>query len=166
MKRHVNYCLFVFISIALVISASQILAYLQKKSGLENQLVVASVEPVIHQTNNQITVTNIGNVDIYLRIHCSVYQENSDQSLTIIDEKTMMDFIVLKDEWMKLGQIYYYQKPIEPGEVVEFATLKGNLLPDMQLDIFAESIQQKPAKAVKEAWQIDVDENDRLMIKK
>ena len=145
-------------------TTSQTMAYLQKKSDLGNHLVVATVEPLISQSNNQIMVTNTGNVVVYLRVHCALYQENSDQSLTLESGQVLSNVIDLQANWTKVGQIYYYKQPVARGKELRFATISKNLPQEMQLDVYAESIQQNPTKAVTEAWGITVDERGELIV--
>ncbi|MGY3724972.1 hypothetical protein [Granulicatella balaenopterae] len=145
-------------------TTSQTIAYLQKKSDLGNHLVVATVEPLVSQNNNQIMVKNTGNVAVYLRVHCALYQENSDQSLTLEPGQQMKEFINLEDDWILDGQIYYYKQPVAPGKELRFATISKNLPQEMQLDVYAESIQQNPSKAITEAWGITVDESGELIV--
>lgn len=164
MKRNLRYFLLALLSIALIATAFQTIAYLQKKSDIANQLDIATVEPLISRNNKEIIVTNTGNVAVYLRVHCALYQENSDQSLTLEPGRKLENIIDLQEDWKKVGQIYYYKKPVAPDVELRFATITSNLPQEMQLDVFAESIQQNPSQAVTEAWGITVDESGELIV--
>lgn len=75
----------------------------------------------------------------------------------------------LGEDWLKVGDIYYYTKPVAPGSsTTEMLDEIKVAVPDgstarCYIDVRAEAIQAEPTSVVEAAWKdIDVDENGNL----
>ena len=71
------------------------------------------------------------------------------------------------EDWSKIGDYYYYAKPIEAGEItsdlIDSITLETDTDGNRQvLEVIAESIQSNPKEAVTEAWGVSVDSNGSI----
>lgn len=147
-------------------------AYLTGMFGLTNTFTQGSVVPSVEETfdgtvKKNVFVQNKGNVPIYVRCRIFLYRELGDQSVDMEGLKEGTDYTMqypktLNESWLSIGDIYYYKKPLKPGEKTE------NLIDQCELkreglvvDISAQAIQAEPKKAVQEAWKEVRVGNDR-----
>ena len=115
--------------------------------------VGAEIEEVF--TNNaksSITVRNTGNSPAYVRVRLVTYWQDANGNILVKDQQPSTSFTP-STEWQKIGNYYYYTKPVSGG------TATGNLLKDsieleenQVIDVIAEVVQATPDDAVKNLW--------------
>lgn len=167
-KKIIIFCL----AALLLLSVSFTIAYLQLRSGLNNQFTVATVEPEIVETFNDgqvksnVKVKNNGNVPVYVRCKVVVYFETKAGNISATVPKPNTDYSIkwgdnFNTDWFQVGDIYYYNKPLNPNdsssELINRCTTSSNK--KLVVDISAQSIQADPSSAVADAWK-DVSVTD------
>ena len=77
---------------------------------------------------------------------------------------------LLNNGWFLVGDIYYYEEAIDPGESTPvlmdtiIVTLPDGSTAQCHIDVHVEAIQAEPAAAVEDAWKdVDVDANGKLV---
>lgn len=183
------------ISIALllltVIIAGVTIAYLQSKGNLTNQFDVGKVSAEIEenfdgQVKSNVRVTNTGNMPVYVRCNLSVYYETSKGKEQDSEAETKTDNISInvpeqgedytlefpdgfKDNWLEIDGIYYYRKPLQNGESVQFIKnckeVKKKDGEKLVVDISTQSIQAEPERAVSDAWKKVVVDSETKELK-
>lgn len=167
MKRKITWLALICVAVFLA-SIGSAGAYMRKQTEVKQNLFAASVvdcEVKEIFTNNQkekITVQNTGNIDAYIRLRFVTYW--IDANGEILFEATP-PLAVSHDtsKWTKIDDIYYYHKPVEPGEktadlladssVITLSTKDGKR---QVVEVFAEAIQSEPQDAMKESWGVIV----------
>ena len=110
------------LALILCVALGGTVAWLTHQASITNTMVPGSVpvdisESISGNTKNQITLTNKGNVQAYLRV--AVISNALDTDENIIPG-TSSDSIIPNANWQRLGDGYYYYKGIvEPGQSVE-----------------------------------------------
>lgn len=161
----------------LLLSISFTLAYLQLQSELNNRFNIGTVTPEIIETFNNniksdVAVKNNGNVSVYVRCKVIFYFETNAGNISSLIPKESLDYNIqwgnkFKEDWIQIGDIYYYKKPLQAGEQTSNLIEKCTSLNNKKLvvDISAQSIQVKPEAAVNEAWtDVMVTTNGNLQI--
>lgn len=116
-RKKVNKYFLVTLSLILLIglAAGTTIAFLIAEGGsVENSFTPGVVEC---RVNDGYTVTNMGNVDAYIRVAVVVNWENSAGEINGIAPKegTDKDYTLsLGSDWEKYGDYYYYQKVVTP----------------------------------------------------
>lgn len=164
----------IFILMAIILSVGSIISYLSDNStDLENVFVPGVVTCKVNEsfdgsTKSNVTVSNTGNVDAYMRAAIIInWCDNSGmiygEASPTIDE----DYeIVIGDEWYKGADGYYYYNDIvAPGEdtpilikeckEIKEMTPKGHYL---SVDIISSAVQADPNKTF-ETWGIELPVN-------
>ena len=112
-------------------------------------------------TKSNVNVTNTGNIDAYIRVKLVAYRVNKDNQH--IGGEAEIPTFKPGDGWVKSGDYYYYTLPVAAnggtpanpliGEsgiaLTEYTDADGG---KQVVEVMAEAIQSKPAKAVGEAW--------------
>lgn len=110
-----------------------------------------------------VNVKNTGDAEAYIRVKLVTYRTN-DQGQHIGGVAELPSF-TLGENWVEYGGYYYYTLPVAAGEKPA-ANLTDNITltagyndadgGHQSIDVMAEAIQSKPAKAVGEAWNVSI----------
>ena len=116
------------------------------------------------KTKTSITVTNTGNIDVYIRVQMTTHWV--DEKNTIIGEFASMPDFDYDEQWLKKDNTYYYKVPIRSKTktvellkspiVLESKEVEGKML-HQEIDVFAEAIQSVPQEAVTTSWNVILD---------
>ena len=115
-------------------------------------------------TKSNVTVTNTGNTDAYMRAAVVVnwVDANGNVCATVPSQCTYS--IDYGAGWKDIGGYYYYTHAVESGgtttELIESAA-PGAAVPDgyfLKITILASAVQANPAQAVEEAWEVTVSQ--------
>lgn len=110
-----------------------------------------------------VNVKNTGDAEAYIRVKLVTYRTN-DQGQHIGGVAELPEF-TLGANWVEYGGYYYYTLPVAAGEkpaanltdsitlTAEYNDADGG---HQSIDVMAEAIQSKPAKAVGEAWNVSI----------
>lgn len=130
---------------------------------------------------SDVAVTNNSDVPIYVRVRFVTYWEklgedgkgtgeivadvNGENPPLPFDEGSTTKPGTVPADWLKIGDYFYYTKPVEPGTKTETLFNKFPLVIDEEnnrqqvLEVFAEGIQSLPVEAVESVWP-DVEVKD------
>ena len=173
MKKKRN--LIIILSILLLITVSTTIAFLSKKSTIDNNFILGTVSTQVDETfeNNvkeDVSIKNTGNVDSYIRAFILIsYKDedgviltdtpilNTDYSMTISNSTNWI--------YSNTDGFYYYKLPVEPNNntdilIDECRKLQSHNGKILNVDIITESIQATPADAVEEAWGVSITNNE------
>lgn len=151
-----------------------VIAYMFRQTQVEeNNFIPAQVSCRVNEktTDNvdqktEITVTNTGNIDAYIRVRFVSYwvRPGEGGSWEIAPKASKMPAITLAEGWIQGPQdTYYFTTPVAPGADT------GNLLATPMVlavedncyqvvEVFAEAIQSLPEKAVENSWHVTVSD--------
>ena len=110
-----------------------------------------------------VNVKNTGDAEAYIRVKLVTYRTN-DQGQHIGGVAELPEF-TLGANWVEYGGYYYYTLPVAAGEkpaanLTDSITLTAGYNDadggHQSIDVMAEAIQSKPAKAVGEAWNVSI----------
>lgn len=161
-------------SLLLILSAAAgtTLSYLiDGTSQVENTFQPASAKVEIdesfdHQTKSNITITNDGDIPVYIRATLVMYWIDS-KGVIVEPEECSYSTPDIDDNWITVGKIYYYPESVEPGEEVKLlesgTSITAHISPKNAdyrfiVEVLTEAIQAEPAAAVEDAWK-DVSVN-------
>ena len=161
---------------ALLMSIGSVGAYMRKQTEMvQNVFVPAEVSCVVNETfednkKNNITITNTGNIEAYLRLRLVTYWVDSNGNIMFESSPPIYINDKVSDCWIKSGDTYYYEKPVGPGESTE-NLLKGGESIELGgyngnhqvVEVFAEAIQSKPTEAVTSAWSVILDSDGNII---
>ena len=113
-----------------------------------------------------INVKNTSDIEAYLRVKLVSYRVNdADPPQHIGGEAPINDFNLGAD-WVKIGDYYYYTKPVAANGGVPATPLTTSLELTSSyndadggrqvIEVMAEAIQSEPAEAVGEAWGVTI----------
>ncbi len=112
-----------------------------------------------------IAVKNTSNIHAYIRVCLVSYWV--DEEGNVLPKTSEMPEIEFKEGWIKREgeHVYYYKSPVAPNlsteELLENPiTVQGLNAEDgsiQVINVFAEAIQAKPAKAVEESWKVTIE---------
>ena len=123
---------------------------------------------------------------VYVRCNLSVYYETSKGKEQDSEAETKTDNISInvpeqgedytlefpdgfKDNWLEIDGIYYYRKPLQNGESVQFIKnckeVKKKDGEKLVVDISTQSIQAEPERAVSDAWKKVVVDSETKELK-
>lgn len=160
--------------IALLSCIGSVFAYMFKKTEVvPNEFVPATVSCVVEEKFNDnvkdnkktsIQIRNTSNIEAYLRLYLVTYWIDEGGNI-LYDEPADLYVNYDTNDWLKSGDIYYYKKPVKPGEPNNITTnlLNENayiaLVKDSDgnrqvVEVFAEAIQSEPTDAVTSAWNV------------
>ena len=143
------------------------MAYLVLTNSIENEFVIGEVKTEIKNetTNENIYIQNTGNVSIYIRAYITIELEDENQNVLATTPNENTDYNISinnTSNWLKAEDgYYYYQNIVNPNEntdifINDFIKLKNNV----NLNITVQSIQANPKKAVEEAWNVNIINNE------
>ena len=143
--------------LAAVIFTGASFSFLKMNSGpVQNTFSKGTVGAEIAEvfTNNvksSITVKNTGDSPAYVRVRLVSYWQNSDGTIAAQSSPTIS--ITIASDWKRLGEYYYYTKPVSGDSVT--SNLLGDsiqLAENQVIDVIAEVVQATPDEAVKNLW--------------
>lgn len=129
--------------------------------SITNTFLPTDVTSEIHEEFNpdktvktSAVVENTGNVPAYIRVAVVANSLDSDGNITgaaDVSEK------LAASGWTKVGDYYYYNGVVQPGDKTANLLSDGIDLKDIQVTILASAIQAEPANAVAHAWGVQFD---------
>lgn len=112
---------------------------------------------------SSIIVQNTGTATSYVRVKL-VMNWVSEDGKTISGEPVNIEVKYDNTKWLEQGDIYYYTKPVAPGDSTENLLEKPIVEPGdkpdgcrLEVTVLAESIQAAPDTAVQQSWDVHVD---------
>lgn len=170
-RKNIEITLMVIMLYALVVGYSTSLAFITRESSITNNFVIGTITPSIEEdfTNNikrNVYISNVGNSPSYVRV-AILY------SFTDLDGKVLFDPPVVNTDyavsfsnssnWLSSTDGYYYYKYIldenDSTDILinEIRTLRTFADKKFNADILVESVQVSPDSAVREAWNVNVN---------
>ena len=158
----------------------------EKKNEFTYGRVTSSVNETFEEefgdpVKRNVSLRNTGNTPAYLRALLVVTWKDENgvvfYALPVEDEDYEIDVTlakhwILKDEGF--GSYIYYRYPVDPGESTPelidmvrqntHATAPENGTYKLSVEIVVDAVQAYPADAVKEAWNVDVNEDGTLEV--
>ena len=141
-----------------------------KTAKVENSFTPAQVSIVVNETfsngiKENVSVTNTGKENdpaVYVRVKLLAYWYEQDSDHVAAKSAWTPSFTPGAD-WIKIGDCYYYKKPVEATDSTSDLISSITLIEDggarQVLEVVAEAIQSNPAAAAIESWGIAVDAN-------
>lgn len=122
-----------------------------------------------------VNVKNTGDTEVYVRVKLVSYRTDIDGNH--IGGETTLPSFTLGADWVKIGDYYYYTKPVAPDKTPETNLTNEIILHGLyedadggyqSIDVVAEAIQSTPEAAVKDAWGdvFSIDANGNLVVPK
>lgn len=167
-----------------------VIAWLTTSNQVENQFEIGTVEPGVNEdgpdeddpfepgvdtVKQNVSVTNKGNVPIYVRAQVNIYWQNAAGNQLWEQPEEETDYTLegdlpANDSWTKGSDgFYYWTSPLDAGATTEnlidsLKWITANSYDDRQLvcDIAVQGIQADPADAVKEAWGVAIANDGTL----
>ena len=110
-----------------------------------------------------VTVTNTGNVDAFIRAAIIVTWKSGNDIVATVPENDI-DYKITglenNTKWTKVGDYYYYNEKVSPGETTSNLFDSCKVLTDMgytlSVEIPADAIQSTPANAVESSWHVSI----------
>lgn len=147
-------------------------AYLIIKNSVKNDFVMGEVNPEIistysseNQMEEDVYVKNAGNVPIYLRVAVIISWIDNDGKILETKPEQDIDYSInfsASTNWLKSDEGYYYYKNIlQVNEntdmlIEECTQIKEYDDKTLEISVATQAIQAEPAKAIEEAWNVDV----------
>lgn len=167
-RRHTNrqksktLTLIIAVALLAAVMISGTIAWLEASSDLvSNALKPANVtnevtEVIDGNYKKSVKITNTANIPTFIRVAVVANTIDEDGNITgalDVSDKLKAD----ADNWLKIGDYYYYTKPVPKGGLTE-ELLSGDIdLTGNQVVIVSENIQADPAKAATEAWGVKIE---------
>lgn len=164
----------VLLTVAIMASVNATYAYLfTKTNSAENKFVPAVVaceidEDFIDNVKKDVSVKNIGTTEAYMRMVVVVAWKDDNGNYLAVRPQENVDYTLKAntDGWFKYDEVWYCKTPIAvgfntPQLIVEFKATGENIPEGYHLSIqfLADAIQSQPDQAVKDAWGVDVVNN-------
>lgn len=174
MKKSKKIIIMIVILLIILTIGTGIYGYFTYNSSKENTIILGYNKIVLSEEYNpplkmekgisftkKPYVTNIGNVNCYVRVKSEVSDSRIEKDLTI-DYNSSEDVNDNSVDWFYNSQdgYYYYKKEVKPGERTEnlFSTVAiSETADDLVLDgfdiyVYAESVQTVKDKEMEEVW--------------
>lgn len=141
------------------------LAYIVTKTdSIKNIFTAAKVDNTVEESydgtiKSSITVKNTGDTAVYVRVKLISYRINDDGEA--IGGAAVIPEFTLGEDWIKMGECYYYTKPLLNindstsdllGTDIELTTYSDADGGKQVIEVMSEAIQAEPKKAVEDAW--------------
>ena len=161
-----------------------VVAWLTASGQVQNQFEVGEVKPTVNEkgpegddsfdnevdsVKRDVTVTNKGNVPIYVRAQVNIYwQDANGNQLWDGPENGYKLVMGTSQSWVRGADgFYYWTKPLDPNAKTDnlLDSLTNNSIgeyPQLVCDIAVQGIQADPTEAVEEAWGVTVDTDGTL----
>lgn len=140
----------------------------------ENDFLPAAVSCTVAEVfddreKSEITVTNTGNIDAYLRVRLVSHWVDAGGS--IVAKPSPLMEVSVSDGWIAgTDNTYYCKAPVAPGaKTINLLFSPIVLQEDFEngyvqvIDVFAEAIQSKPERAVKNSWRVSTDGSGNIL---
>lgn len=123
------------------------------------------VEEFENNVKSDIKVQNTDDVPIYVRVRLLCYWEAADaEEITGKSAWSLPSGLTLGENWMAIGDHYYYTKPLKTNgsETTALFDESITLITDgtdgarQVLDILGQAIQAEPEDAVESVWPVEV----------
>ena len=178
------------LALATAVTVGGTLAWLSTHTNaVTNTFTMGDVVPEVQETftpggtvKENVKVANQGNVAAYIRVALVPTWEDTNgnvkaanlSDLDIIWGNGGKDANVPGNDWIKIGDYYYYQNPVNgkvdnevsyTSTLIERAEVISTNEPEgyhMNLQIIADSIQAAPETAVETTWKVNVDSNGKI----
>lgn len=156
----------------LVVTPVLALIYQQKITSKRNAFSIGKVESEIIEdfdketnTKRNVSIKNTGNTPSYIRV--AILYNFQDKEENIIDSipKQNEDYTIKfssSNDWLYKDGYYYYKYKVEENKMTttlieECKQIKEYTDKTFYVDIIVQSIQAEPTRAVKEAWNVEVE---------
>lgn len=167
MRKTSKILIAIIIGMLIILISTGIYAYFTFQASVKDTIILGYNEVVVNQIYEppqeytkglEITkepyVTNVGNVDCYVRVKSVVSDSRIEQDL-IIDYNNSEKFVYNSED-----EYYYYTDVLHPGESTEKLFTKVTIKPDaddlvlegFDILIYAESVQTVDGKTMSEVW--------------
>ena len=166
-KRIILIIMICMFTLALV--STPVVAYMIKQTTTaENTFTPASVNCTVNEAfadneKTSITVTNLGNIDAYIRVRLVTYMTDGAGNVTTATPPSV-DLTLgdnLGNNWIKDedSNTYYYKDAVAPSATTGNLLKTQISLADGQVVVvLAEAIQANPSNAVESAWGVTITE--------
>lgn len=175
-----NGMLVLFLIATCVFAVGVTFAYMFKKSDtVDNTFVAANVSCEVNEeydsstgVKSSVTVTNTGDISVYVRVKLVSYWKDAPGSGgNIVGKPSTVPAFTPADGWTQAGSdTYVYTKPIAADDsspnlingtltlgTDEWINEAGETITVYQVvDVFAEAIQSEPVSAVNTAWGVSL----------
>lgn len=157
--------LLVCVALLLTCAVGSTVAYLAESTDpLTNTFIPGKVTTTIVEkfggnTKSSIVIENTGNVPAYVRVAivANWAQKDADGNEVIVRPATANEIsFTLGTDWLKIGDYYYYTKPVPAGQ--KTSNLLGTSIeskdesPYLVITVLQQSIQAEPKNAVEAMW--------------
>lgn len=178
-KKYIPFVSVLLVSVALLLAAvSYSIAYLSwtNEEPIINMFVRArpdiEIEEDFDEIKKDVAIKNVGNIDIYVRVHLRPEWMVCDDSEPEVCETSGIaadDLVItVPSTWIKLGDFYYYKTPLPAGDTTAVLVGQGGIAAPTapadglkyRVDVVSSSIQAEPAHAVETAWGVVVTNNE------
>lgn len=152
------------LGLMLTLSVGTTVAYLvDETSQVENTFRPASADIQITedfngQVKSSIQVTNTGDINAYIRATLVMYWIDSN-GVIVKPENCSYSGGQINTDWITVGDIYYYIKPVSPGTSIELlaSPITAQISPEntdyrFVVEVLTEAIQAEPTDAIEDAW--------------
>jgi len=155
-------------------------AYLIIKNSINNSFIIGDVKTEIIQDldindkkTESVSIKNTGNIDVFVRVAVNIVWKDSEGVILNVNPKENVDYVInfsSSTKWLKSNDGYFYYKnmlqentntEILIDKIEQINYLNGKTL---DINIAVQAIQAEPAKAVIEAWNVNV-ENSEIALK-
>lgn len=157
--------------ITLILAVGVTVAYVFTESGdvvntfNPTNVTTEIVEKFDGEVKKNVTATNTGDIDAYIRIKLVTYRVNEDGDR--IGGEAVIPGFTMGDGWFEQDGFYYFEKPVKPNETISPCLIgedgiKLQKYDDVDggkqvIEVLAEAIQSTPVDAVEESWQVDTE---------
>lgn len=169
----------------LAITAGTTIAFLKAETGtVTNTFTPAKVTTDITEgfdgkTKSNVQIKNTGDINAYIRAAVVVNWVDDDGNIypkqpvagEDNDYTITYNLVTSGDGWYKIGDYYYYSKPVPPKDnepnnvtgvlITECKPVEGKA-PDgcyLSVEIIADAIQSVPLDAIQDAWSVTVNDD-------
>ena len=175
-KKKVLIILLILLVTSLVVGTVAYYFVLNSKSNIftEGTIKLEIIENFNSENNikENVLIKNTGNSPIYIRVAILYLFENNDgqiiEDIPIKDTDYTINFSSSNNWVLNSDGYYYYKYPIEPGSNTDILIDNCKQIKEYDdksfiVDVLAQAIQTNPNKAVKEAWNINVEDNKIML---
>lgn len=117
----------------------------------------------VDTVKKNVTVTNTGNVDAYIRAAIIVTWKSGNDIVATVPENDI-DYRIIglenNKKWTKIGDYYYYYEKVSPNGTTSNLFDSCEVLTDngytLSVEILADAIQAEPERVVEENWHVTI----------